>query len=165
MARLARVLSWSLVLLSGCLPSPAFAQAPAPDTVRIGPTTAVIYIVDLKAPPEYARWYHQAERCISAIAPAGPWYAPHRTLRGRYAAVRWFRTNEPWRDGLHGGMSTLAAWQPGHRITISAPYLSDSAIVMHEAVHDILAWNGMSDENDPHPAAFFDGRCAKAAYP
>ena len=145
----------------------AHAQAvPAPDTVRIAGASAVIYVVDLTPPPEYARWYRAAEVCIAHLAGGRQLLNWQETILrpGNYKRVRWYLTAKPWTDHRHPGV-TLAAWRPGHRITMSRHYAADSAVVMHEAIHDILAYNGLNDDRTPHPMPWYDGRCAQVAYP
>lgn len=129
-----------LGMLGGCISCSQAQSAPA--ATKDGPAVAqsVLYVELLDTVPQpYRAWYAVAEHCLG--------------LQGNYDAVRWYTTPRPWGD------TTWAMWQTPHRITINAKSAMDSAIVIHESKHDILAWNGLATPDDPHPAPYFGGTC------
>ncbi len=112
------------------------------------------HATSLHAPAVYAVWYHAAERCIG--------------LPGNVRAVHWYVVPAPW--GPAGAGKTHAEWQVAsgqHRITVNAEESTDSVLVMHEAIHDILWINGWrwpdTTSAAKHPIPPFD-RCAPAFY-
>jgi hypothetical protein len=100
--------------------------------------TPVLYVTRVAPPSEYARWYADTERCVG--------------LKGNYQKVRWYMAPSAW-TGPNG--ITYGMWQDGHRITLNLPEAMDSTLVMHEAMHDILAVNDLDDPKEPHPPAYF----------
>lgn len=124
-------------------------QGQAPPIPTVVSRVAVLYIESMDPPPVYAKWYADAERCTG--------------LKGDYAKVRWYKTPHPWSDEPKD--TTWAMWQPEHRITMNLDDKFDSTVVMHEAIHDILHYQKVWDEKNPHPSAFFGvGRCVFIHY-
>jgi hypothetical protein len=111
----------------------------------------VLYTTGFRPPAEYPRWYEAMERCSGR--------------RGHYAALEWYVVPTPW-PGANG--LTHGLWSP-HRIIVSAVGWRDSALVSHEALHDIL-WvsgyrppKGDSSHRAAHPVPPFN-RCAPEYY-
>jgi hypothetical protein len=104
-------------------------------------SAGVIFVSDLTAPPEYARWYAAMERCLG--------------MKGDYAKVQWYSTPAPWSDGRHGNRLTYGLWRAPHKIVLNAPGVLDSMLVSHEVVHDIVGTHGLQSPERPHPTPFF----------
>jgi hypothetical protein len=142
------LLTFFPVLLALALPGTSAAQTMSSSVMDRPASNAVIYVVEIRPQPEYARWYSSAERCLG--------------MKGAYAKVQWFVTPGPWTDHRHGNGLTYAVWRPPHKIILNRPEAMDSTLVIHEAVHDILGANGIDqsrDEDQGHPLPYFDGRC------
>ena len=123
------------------------AQAP----VLYPPRTPVLFVTPFVPPPQYRVWYHDMEVCTG--------------LAGNFDQVRWGYVPHPWPDGKGGW--TLALWHRG-QIIVSGDFATDSTVISHEAVHDLLSRHNLQSDDDPHPTAYFrnDGSaCAKASWP
>ena len=104
----------------------------------------------------WERIYHEVEDCVGM-------------KDGKYEVVRWFVTERPWAKAE--GDSTYGLWyvSDGKPRIIVAAY--DTAVVRHEALHDVLWRNGFkpfripadSSNNPEHPMPPF-GLCAKRAF-
>ena len=113
-------------------------------------------VVEEVAPDtSWERIYHEVEKCVGM-------------KKGKYEAVRWFVTPAPWGSGqyLTYGLWHVSDGKP--RIIVAA---RDTAVVRHEALHDVLWRNGFkpfripadSSNNPEHPMPPF-GLCAKRAF-
>ena len=122
-----------------------------------GAPQGVVYVSRVEHPPEsWARIYHEVELC------ANQW--------GDYSSVEWFVSDAAWK-GSHGGL-TFGLWRQSdtekgvkRRIIVVR---GDTAVVRHEALHDILNLNGFTPKraaadsnstNPEHPMPPF-GKCA-----
>lgn len=115
-----------------------------------------IIVEEINPPTLWEAIYHEVEDCVGM-------------KKGRFKAIRWFVTPEPWgpADNLTWGLWHASGGQP--RIVIAA---RDTGVVRHEALHDILWRNGFkpfrvpadSSNNPEHPMPPF-GTCAKRAFP
>jgi hypothetical protein len=117
---------------------------------------AAVYVEEVTPPAAWEAIYHEVETCVGME-------------KGKYDAIRWFVTPEPWGEGSGRtyGLWHVAGGRPS--IIIAA---WDTAVVRHEALHDILWRNGFkpfripadSSNNPEHPMPPF-GTCAKRAFP
>jgi hypothetical protein len=147
----------ALVLLLS-LPLYACAQVIGSPFARPELTPAVggpLIITAFRPPADYARWYANMESCLG--------------MEGDFESVRWLVVPAPWRgsDAVEG--LTHGFWlREGHQIIVNAQEWQDSALVEHEAVHDILSYNRDSltafQRTEQHPQPFFDGVCAPELY-
>ncbi len=140
--------------LASCQPPKKVAVVPIAVVPVIPAIRAPLMVVSVlyvalvnedSVPAQYRGWYADAERCSG--------------LRGEYESVKWFTTPHPWGD------TTWAMWQPPHRITINREDALDSAIVFHEALHDILSYQRLYQQNEAHPSSWYGpGRCSSRSY-
>lgn len=114
----------ALLLVTGCRD----LLAPMPgDPVFIAPR------------PLFRHWYALAEQCSGR--------------QGDFARVRWYwyqhETEIPGEPGAVG-----MTWLRSHKIALAGTAVSDSAVVIHESLHDVLGVDG-------HPEEFFGetGKC------
>lgn len=99
-------------------------------------TTVVAYRLTPSA--TLMRWYHQVERCAQ--------------LAGHVERVKWYVTPRV-------GVNRVGEWRSPHTILLEAAVLTDSSVVMHETLHDLLYQHGWrpapDDTSGGHPAPYF----------
>lgn len=139
-----RALALLAAILAGCL-APCAAQ-----NVSVAPRSAMpfqnaaLYVNALTPPPAYQRWYTWAEHCTR--------------LQGDYAGVHWLTADHPW--GVTPD-TTFAMWQKdGRRITLNKQEMMDSALVIHESIHDIVGLHPEYPDTAVHPKEFYRGQCS-----
>jgi hypothetical protein len=141
--------------------SPLSAQTPIQGPHN-GPVSPSLYVWRMTPTADYERWYKAMEKCTG--------------MKGAYKRIDWLMVEAPW---LQGQRRTHGSWQGSDngkaRITVNAEEWTDSMLVMHEALHDILwrndfvppplpDWASDTDSIEAkHPKPFF-GRCAKTYY-
>ena len=101
------------------------------------PSTAIGGAIAIPAPPSYQQWWHDVEKC-SAIT-------------GDFARVTWYAvpnvTTFPYR-----GQEDYGYWWATHDIVIAGGSISDSMVVRHEMLHDLLG-------TGTHPDEYFLYKC------
>lgn len=90
-------------------------------------------------PVEYDAWWRATEACADR--------------QGDLTTVRWYTTPG---DSLRVGATTFDAYwfAAGNTIVVARPYVRDGPVVRHEMLHALL-------RRGDHPAAYFQGRCAR----
>jgi hypothetical protein len=112
-----------------------------------------VFVQSVEHPPElWRRIYAEVEKCAG--------------VKGKFKAVKWYVTAQPWVDSTNG--KTYGLW----RISNGRPSIivahGDTAVVRHEALHDILWRSGFrpfrmvgdNSTNPEHPMPPF-GHCAE----
>ena len=93
----------------------------------------------LTPPASYANWWRDTEQCAG--------------MSGDMSRITWFvvpgRTSFVYQDGKYDGYW----WNGVHWIILAGDKVSDSLIVRHEMLHELL---GRGD----HPPAYFQQKCA-----
>jgi hypothetical protein len=115
-----------------------------------------VYVEEIEPPDSWEAIYHEVEDCVGM-------------KKGKYKDIRWFVSKAPWGQGRN---RTWGLWHAsgGEVRIIVAAY--DTAVVRHEALHDVLHRNGFkpfripadSSTNPEHPSPPF-GTCAKRWFP
>jgi len=133
----------ALLLTIGSVCEAQFVPTREPARVEIG--LAVLYVETFTPPPDYARWYAWAEQCLQ--------------LKGEYSKIHWLITDKPW--GMNPDSLTYGMWQKeGRRITINKLEKMDSALIIHESIHDILGAHPEFPDSAVHPKSVYGGQCS-----
>jgi hypothetical protein len=120
---------------------------------QAGSLPGAVFVQAVEHPPAlWERIYKEVEKCVGK--------------RGKFKAVKWYVTAQPWMDSTTG--KTYGMW----RIANGKPSIivahGDTGVVRHESLHDILWANGFrpihlswdNSTNPEHPMPPF-GKCAE----
>jgi hypothetical protein len=102
-----------------------------------------VHATELPFDAARVRWWHQAATCLGIDT---TYDAKLRYFSGDTIPKEW--GSEPSRTTIiHGYTSS-----PDHLILLHPDFVNDSALVIHEQIHDFLKTPG-------HPQHYFSGRC------